>query len=223
MKNKLWPIFWGLFFVIIGVGYLGNVLWQWNFTVFFNGWWTLFIIVPCLIGLIQKGYNTGDFIGFLIGIVFLLSSRNIIDFAIIGKLIVPLILILIGLSIIFNDVIKKKINKKVNYKGDDNEQYSIFASNRQNVSGHYLGSTISAIFGAYTLDLRNAVIDQDIVIRATAVFGAITIYVPEGVVVQTSTTPIFGGVTNKAKEYKEVNAPTILVNSLCMFGGVDIK
>ena len=73
------------------------------------------------------------------------------------------------------------------------------------------------------MDLRNAVIEQDIMIKATAVFGGIVIYVPEGVIVQTSTVPIFGGATNKAKATNVVNAPTILINSLCMFGGVEIR
>lgn len=222
-KDKLWPIFWGVFFIVIGLGYGGDAIGLWNFNIFFRGWWTLFIIVPSLIGLIQKGYNTGDLIGLIIGVLLLLSSTDIIDLSVIGRLIVPLILVLIGLGIIFNDVLKKKINKDISYKGEANEEYSIFASNRQNVQGEYVGSSVNAIFGAYTLDLRDATINQDIVIRATAIFGGVTIYVPEGVVVQTSTVPIFGGVTNKARVYNEANSPTILIKSTCMFGGVDIK
>ena len=132
-------------------------------------------------------------------------------------------MIIIGLGIIFNDVIKKKIYKNISYKGYGDEQYAIFAVNRQNISGEYLGSTVNAIFGSYVLDLFNADINQDIVIKATAIFGGVTIHVPDGVVVQTSTVPIFGGVSNKARVHNEANAPVILVKSTCMFGGVDIK
>ncbi|NLJ90835.1 MAG: cell wall-active antibiotics response protein [Clostridiales bacterium] len=223
MRNKIWPLFWGLFFIVIGFGYGLDALGFWHFTIFFRGWWTFFIIVPSLISLIKKGYNTGDFIALLIGIILFLSARGVFNIRVIGDLIFPGILIIIGLSILFNDVIKKKINKHISYKGGVDEEYSIFASNRQNIQGVYLGSTINAIFGAYTLDLRNAVIEQDIMIKATAVFGGIVIYVPEGVIVQTSTVPIFGGATNKAKATNVVNAPTILINSLCMFGGVEIR
>ncbi|NMB43592.1 MAG: cell wall-active antibiotics response protein [Clostridiales bacterium] len=222
MKNKLWPIFWGLFFIVMGIGYGLDALGFWQFTIFFTGWWTFFIIVPSLIGLIQKGYNTGDFIGLFIGVIFFLSARGILNLRVIGNLIFPAILIIIGLSILFKDVFKKKI-KNISYKGNPDEQYSIFASNRQNIQGVYLGSTINAIFGAYILDLRNATIEQDIMIKASAIFGGITIYVPEGVIVQTTTVPIFGGVNNKVEFTNEVNAPTILINSVCMFGGVDIK
>ena len=140
-----------------------------------------------------------------------------------GKLIFPIILVVIGLGIIFNDVLKKKINKNIRYQGDPNEQYAIFASNRQNIVDNYLGSSVTAVFGSYTLDLRSATVDQDIMVKATAVFGAVTIYVPQGVKVQTSTVPIFGGITNKVQESNEVNAPVIAINSVCMFGGVEIR
>lgn len=223
MKNKLWSIFWGLFFIIIGIGYGGDVLNIWHFTIFFTGWWTFFIIIPCLISLIQKGYNTGDLIGLLIGIVLFLARRDILNFWDVMRLAFPVILIIIGFSIIFKDVFKKKIKKNISYKGDSNEQYSIFSSNRQNVTGTYVGSGINAIFGAYTLDLTNAVVDQDIKIKATAIFGGIDIIVPEGVIVQTTTVPIFGGVSNKVKGINEVNAPVILVDCVVMFGGVNIK
>ena len=223
MKNKLWSIFWGLFFIFIGIGFGGDVLGIWHFTIFFTGWWTFFIIIPCLISLIQKGYNVGDLIGLLIGIVLLLATRDILNCWDVMRLMFPVILIIIGFSIIFKDVFKKKIKKNISYKGDSNEQYSVFSSNRQNVTGTYVGSGINAIFGAYTLDLRNAVVDQDIKIKATAIFGGIDIIVPEGVIVQTTTVPIFGGVSNKAKKTNEVNAPVVLVDCVCMFGGINIK
>ena len=150
MKNKLWSIFWGLFFIFIGIGYGGDVLGVWHFTMFFTGWWTFFIIVPCLMGLIQKGYNTGDLIGLLIGVVLLLARRDLVDFWDVMRLMFPVILIVIGLSILFKDVFKKKIKKNISYKGDSKEQYSVFSSNRQNVIGSYVGSGINAIFGAYS-------------------------------------------------------------------------
>lgn len=223
MRDKLWPIFWGLLFIIVGIIYGGNAIGVWNFSIFFDGWWTLFIIVPCSIGLIQKGYNTGDFIGLLIGILLLLSTRGILNFSVISSLIFPIILILIGIGIIFNDVFRKKIKKNISYKGDTDEHYAIFAVNRQNVSSEYLGSSVNAIFGSYVLDLQNAVINQDIVIKATAIFGGVTIHLPNGIIVQTSTVPIFGGVSNKARETNEANAHVIHVKSTCMFGGVEIK
>ena len=47
MKKTLTNFLWGLFFIIIGIGFLGEALNLWNFELFFPGWWTLFIIIPC--------------------------------------------------------------------------------------------------------------------------------------------------------------------------------
>lgn len=51
--NKTKGILWG--FVIIALGLLwglkeANII---DRTIFFDGWWTLFIIVPCFIGLFK--------------------------------------------------------------------------------------------------------------------------------------------------------------------------
>lgn len=225
MRNKLWPVFWGLFFIVVGVGYGADALGIWNFTIFFDGWWTLFIIVPCFISLIQDGYSPGNLIGILIGVIFLLSSWDIINLRVIGKLIFPAILIIIGLSIIFKDTFKRrrKVNINIAYNGDTLERYAIFAGNKYQETGVFQGTSVNAIFGGYTLDLRNAVIEQDIVIKATAIFGGVDILVPPGVIVRTSSVPIFGGVSNKVSDPTDVNAPVVLVNSVCMFGGVEIK
>ena len=67
--------------------------------------WTLFIIVPCFIGMFHKEDRTGNLIGLAIGIVLLLSCQNILDFGMVLKLIIPFILVVWGLSLIFKDTI----------------------------------------------------------------------------------------------------------------------
>lgn len=85
------------------------------------------------------------------------------------------------------------------------------------------GANLDAVFGSVELDLSKAVMKQDQVINANAIFGGIEIRVPSDVNIKVKSTPIFGGVDNKAKtEYKE-NLPTLYVNATAMFGGVEIK
>ncbi len=86
-----------------------------------------------------------------------------------------------------------------------------------------MGTTMNAIFGGVELDLTDAIIDEDVVINATAVFGGIDIKVPYNVKVKVSNVPVFGGVSNKVPTSRDLNAPTIFLNSTCMFGGIDIK
>ena len=82
---------------------------------------------------------------------------------------------------------------------------------------------INAIFGGVKLDLKNAIIDQDVVINASAIFGGIDIYVPKNVKVKTKSVPIFGGVNNKANISTDEKSHTIYINGTAVFGGIEIK
>lgn len=226
MREKSSNLLWGLFFIVIGIGFAGNAFDIWHFELFFRGWWTLLIIVPCGISLIQKGFHTSNFIGLFIGIILLLSTRGILDVKVIGKLIVPLIFVIIGFSMILKSIFRGERGKylEIEYQGGNTEHSAVFCGTSYQITGEkFMGTTINAIFGGVDLDLRNAIIDEDIVINATAVFGGIEIKVPPNVKVKVSNIPIFGGVDNKSIPSPDPDAPTILLNSTCMFGGIDIK
>ena len=62
MRNKLSNGFLGLAFVAIGCALLGNIFFDWNFTIFFDGWWTLFIIIPCVYSMLRTGINSYNFV-----------------------------------------------------------------------------------------------------------------------------------------------------------------
>jgi predicted membrane protein len=79
-----------------------------------------------------------------------------------------------------------------------------------------------ALFGGLTVDFRDARIDHDIMIDASAVFGGIDLMFPPDVRVVTRATPLFGGVDNKTRAPHAANAPTVTVRCLAAFGGVDI-
>lgn len=85
------------------------------------------------------------------------------------------------------------------------------------------GANLDAVFGSVELDLKGAVIKQDQVINANAIFGGIEITVPTNVNVKIKSTPIFGGTSNKAKTTYNESLPTLYINSTAIFGGVEIK
>ena len=70
MRSRLSNILWGLFFILIGIGFAGNAFNLWDFNLFFPGWWTLFIIIPCGISILQDGFHSGSCIGLAIGVIF---------------------------------------------------------------------------------------------------------------------------------------------------------
>lgn len=226
MNNK--NILWGIVLVIIGVIVGLNALNITNINIFFNGWWTLFIIIPSLIGLLNEKDKTGNIIGLIIGVVLLLGVQNIIDFDLIWKLILPVIIIIVGLSLIFGNNLNKKINneiKKINNKKGKNEEYcSTFSEQKIDFDDEeFKGVSLTAVFGGITLDLRKAKINEDVVINTTSVFGGIDIYIPDNIKIKVKSTSIFGGVDNKKIKNDNEKEHIIYINASCIFGGVDIK
>lgn len=218
-------LLWGIILILIGIIYALNAFNIVNIDILFAGWWTLFIIIPSFIGLIKDKEKTGSIILFLIGIVLLLSAQDILDFEIAWKLALPVILVLIGLSIILKNTFSQKDFKIIEKLNTEKEDVVCATFSAQSVSfddEKFSGTDLTAAFGAIKCDLRKAVIKKDVVINASATFAGIEIYIPENVKVKVKSTSIFGGVSENKKN-KEAEGPTIYINATCMFGGVDIK
>lgn len=227
MRNRLTNIVWGIFFIIVGIGFVGNTLFGWNFELFFRGWWTLFIIIPSILSIIQHGPKPFSVSAFIIGVMLLLSNRGYFDYDLVQNLAVPVVFIVIGVCILvkalgFNFHTRETVTNKdglIDYSAVFSGQNIIFNENEL-----FTGASLNAIFGAVKLDLRSAIINEDAVIDSTAIFGGIDIFLPGDVNVKITGTPIFGGVSNKRMVTKDIpNAPTVFINGVAMFGGVDIK
>lgn len=235
MNSNKSNILLGLFFIFLGIGFAGNAFHFWHFSLFFPGWWTLFIIVPCLITITQNGPQTGSIVGLIIGIMLLLSRQGILPGDVLGKLLIPAILVVIGISIVFNNFSRNRIPQF-----DNSPDYSSGPLNRENGNLNYYtatfasrnesfdnqifeGANVNAIFGSAALHLENAIINEDIVINCNSTFGGIEIFLPGYVNVKVSSTPIFGGVTNRRRGVANTDAPTVYINATSMFGGVEIR
>ena len=225
--KKFENILWGIAFIVVGLILAGNAIGITNIDIFFDGWWTLFIIVPCFIGLFNDSDKTGNVIGLVIGGTLLLACQGLLNFEMVWKLVVPVALVIIGVSIIFKDSIHGKINSeisKINKSQKDIPSYcATFSEQNANFENEeFRGADLTAVFGGVKCDLRQAIINSDTVIKAESIFGGVEIYVPSNVKVKIKSTPIFGGVTDKSVHNQE-SEHTIYINSTCIFGGVDIK
>ena len=226
--NRISNILWGFVLIIIGVIFGLNALNIADINIFFDGWWTLFIIVPCFIDLFKNESKTGNIIGLIIGVALLLSCRGILDIGMIFKLIIPFILVCIGLSIIFKDSLNKKVKDKIKTlnknKKNDKEYTATFGEQKLDFSNEkFEGSELNAIFGGINCDLRNSTIKEDCVINANAIFGGITIRVPDNLNVKVTSNSIFGGVSDERKKRNNDSKVTLYINATCLFGGVEIK
>ena len=224
--KKTSNILWGLVLVALGVIFALNALDIADFNIFFDGGWTLLIIVPCTIGLFTERDKTENIIGIVAGVLLFLWCRDILDFSTMWKLIIPAIIIVVGLKLIFRGIFGNKANemmKKMKSEGKTPRSgFAAFSGCEMDYNGEiFEGAELNAIFGGIECNLTNAVIEKDQAIQATAIFGGIDIFVPENVNVKVDSFNIFGGASNKSHSNPE--APTIHVNAICLFGGIDIK
>ncbi len=225
MRNKISMAFVGIVFILLGVAIIGNAFDAWNFTIFFDGWWTLFIIVPCVASMINNGVNSGNVIGLTIGVLLLTWQQQFIEKETMGKLILPAILILLGLYIIFKGFVKKNSPSKIAVDPGqiDNVSAILGGCDRNYSNIEFNGAECAAVFGGIGLNLKSAIITSDCKITCSAVFGGIEILLPADVKLKISSTPILGGVENKFVSTTNPDAPTIFIEATAIFGGIDIK
>lgn len=226
--NKTSNLLWGIVFIVVGVIFGLNALDITNINIFFSGWWTLFIIIPCFIDLFKDEAKTGNIIGLVIGILLLLGCQDIIDLDILWKLLLPAILVMIGLSFIFKDTLNKGIKKKIKELKDNNENVkehcATFSEQKVDYTNEeFTGCDLTAVFGGVKCDLRDAIIKEDQIITVSAIFGGITIYLPKDVNVKVTSTSIFGGISDDRHKKTKDGKITVYISGTCLFGGVDIK
>lgn len=225
MTKKISSIVMGLLFVAAGIILVGNVANLWSIEIFFRGWWTLFIIIPSLVGLLDKNTLTSSILGLSIGTLLLLSARGIIAWALVGKLFIPIMLIVIGFNIIFASGKKHGFVKKEGAKGGKIPSYlAVFSGTEDRIKNEeFEGAELVSVFGGTELDLTEAKIEKDVYIHSVAIFGGNEIILPANVKVKVTGVPIFGGIENKARQIETENAPTVYIDHVSIFGGTDIK
>lgn len=226
MKN-ISKILWGLALITLGSIFAINALGIAEINIFFDGWWTLFIIVPSLMGLFDRKDRGGAFIGLIIGVVLLLAARGLITYRLIAQLFVPFILIVIGFNIIWSSIFERKIKEKVSSNKDDLDNIvSVFSDEYRVVDKKFNGAVVDTVFGHAMLDLRKAKIDKEATIKISTIFGGVDILVPKDVFIKVKSNKIFGGVEKQVydepKEHKK-DEKTIYIDATAVFGGVKIK
>lgn len=224
--KKIQSILIGVLLIAVGVVFALNTMGVADINIFFDGWWTLFIIVPCVFGLFTDYDKVGPIIGLVIGVALLLSAQNLVDISTLMKLVFPIILVIIGVKVIFSAFFKKK-EKSADFPKDRptaKEYAATFAGHDINFDGEvFEGVTLTAAFGGIECDLRRAIIEKDVFINASAAFGGIDIFLPDNVNVKVKSSAIFGGVSDKKKRTYIEGAKTVYINADAAFGGVDIK
>ena len=208
----------GIILMVVGVLFLGSNLDWWNIDLFFDGWWTLFIIIPALVGIFKKEERISSIIGFIIGVLLLLAAQDVINWGMIWKIFMPVLLIIFGISLVFST--KKKENKQIVSKYAK-RYLAIFSGVDEKIKDDIDDISLIAVLGGIELDFRDAKFTKDITIACTCVFGGIDLRLPENVKVEVDGLSLFGDVTNKhiQKDKKEY---TVHIEHTTIFGGIDL-
>ena len=226
--KKCSSILWGIVFVAVGVILALNAFEITDIDIFFDGWWTLIIIVPCVIGLITERDKFGSLIGLCIGVFLMLCCQDVLEFAMLWKLLLPAVIVIIGIRMIFGNFFANKENavyKQLKENGTKLKNgTATFSGTTMDFSGEVFdGAELNAVFGGVKCDLSNAVIEKDCVIQASAIFGGITVYVPENLNVKVHSNSVFGGASCKQDRETKPDRPTLYINATCIFGGLEVK
>lgn len=228
----------GVFIVALGILWglkEANVIMLSN--LYFDGWWTLFIIIPSVIGLITEKNKKGSLICLAVGLV--LFANEYFDLWRFKNYLLPLIIVIIGASVIVGNIFDKKTDyPQVDGQGaqdpdtygepvyipqGNQEYYASFTSEDYRFDNGFAGGKFSATFGGIKLDIRNADIVHNCVINTNATFGRVEIYVPQDVRVVVKSNSVFGGTSDKSNKNLPPDAKTVFVNATNLFGGTDIK
>lgn len=217
----------GFVLVLVGALFLLDTfnIMDFDFGGIMANWWPAILVI---IGLIKlQGQDRGaGLIFILIGVLFLLTTHDVIGWGSIWRL-WPLVLIIIGLSMVFKGRRSNwKLTNESTIGNDFIHSNAVFGGAEHTItSQNFRGGETMALFGGVELDLRGAKISPDgCKIHATALFGGVEIIVPTDWNVILTGTPIFGGIESKSRSMADAKTgKDIYIHCTVAFGGVEIK
>ena len=183
-------------------------------------WPTLLVILGLRLLTANKSRTAGIFF-LVVGVLFILTTIFKWDFF---SVFWPVILILIGFSVIFrNEKIEEFDNQKVYKKDLIKEDLIFWGVDTKVETDSFKGGEINTIFGGGKFDFNNAKIYKDeATLTVNAIFGGIELIVPKDWKVVTNGTGILGGWDDKTSE-KDSTVATLNVEGSAIFGGVTIR
>ena len=229
--NRNNKVIWGSALVLCGIAWIVCICLHIN--VLFEGWWTLFIIVPSLCGLLGHSDKTGPAIGLGVGILLLLAMQGVIDWDMFWKIGLAVLVIALGLGMILGNRITQ--SKRFTSGAQDLKTISrdgknirvvnaSFGEQNLNFAGEvFEGADVTASFASVHLDLRGATINEDVELKVDNKFSGLVIYAPNDLLVKVVADATFGGVDDKRRVILSNQTHTLYISGQCVFSGIEIK
>ncbi len=230
-RNK---VIWGSALVLFGIAWIVCIILHVN--VLFKGWWTMFIIIPSICGLLGNRDKTGPAIGLGVGVLLLLAERDVIEWDMFWKIGLAVLVIALGLGMMFGNTVSKITSKK---REEDNvSPFEILNRDGKNIrvvnasfgeqnlsfGGEiFEGADVTASFASVHLDLRGATISEDVEMKVNCKFAGLVIYAPNDLLVKVTADSTFGGVDDKRRIILSNQTRTLYISGSCVFSGIEIK
>lgn len=227
MKSKVSAVVFGSALVLLGVVLSGNALGLWSADVMFDGWWTLFLIIPALVSIVEQRPNPGNLILLGVGLLLLADAQRLLGDVSVWSMFFPLVIVVVGATVLWKGVVGSKplVDSEGRPMHPGNRVSAAFSGATAVYTGlPFTGAVTQAMFGGVELDLRGAIITEDVLIDATSLFGATEIIVSPGTKVDLNSVGIFGGSDSNAEApHSGAPGPIVHVRSTAIFGGLDVK
>lgn len=215
--------------VVLMLKYYNLVPWDLPHYVF--SWKSLLLVLGLVFMITEKNKSTGIVL-FLLGSVFIAGEILNMHFWEVVKFAIPLVLIVVGLTILIRKPVftKREINipEGANINDFINE-VNIFGGGEKKIkTQNFKGGQITSIFGGSEIDMRYAQMAPGVnAIDMLCIFGGTSIRIPEDWDVKVEVSAIFGGFSDERKfEKKDVmeNPDKVLyIKGLVLFGGGELK
>lgn len=335
----------GVIMILLGFYWACRSLGMFQFSIFFDGWWSFIIIIPCFLNYMQGKSRGTSLGGILFGVLLLLWRQQIIPGSYIPAIFLSLVFVMIGISIMMSSPKihptqkadqesqtssyqqraeyewgrdssqqngeyqprneyqerggyqprneyqergeyqprneyqergeyqprneyqesgeyqprngyqqeMKRTSSYSEYQSDgkeasgtqskgkgqqaSNANYSTYETCPPNISailigksvsclsGVFRGTNIQSVLGNVQLDLRQAVLEQDVYVNVNLILGGADIFLPENVRVICETQSILGDVRDvrKCKANISTTQPAIHIVGTCILGGLELK
>ena len=188
--------------------------------------WEMLLIAIGALNIFGKHSIWAGLILMSIGAFFLLVNYFHLPFTL-WHIFWPVIIIMIGLSLIFGTMRFKKhhMYNSASTSEDIFEDLAIFGGGERKIlSQDFKGGNIVAVFGGSKLDLTQAKLAEGTsVIEMVAVFGGSSLTVPADWNVRVEVLNIFGGFVDKRNTSQIDHSKTLIIKGVAIFGGGEIR
>jgi predicted membrane protein len=208
---------------------LGIILTLGNFDIIDSNavlrFWPLLLVIFGAMKALQPGRGNGRLFGTIIatiGVFMLLDRLNLVYLEFHNLW--PLLLIIIG------GFLMLKAGRRSGSGGDETSSDHITGLailggiEQRNSSLNFKGGSVSAVFGAYEIDLRQADIPahSEAVLEVFALFGGVELKVPDDWTVLLDGSAFLGGFESKTRG-DSLAKKKLIVRGQAIFGGVEVR